>query len=63
MNMHVASVHEGKKPFMCDICDYNCSRMGNLNKHVVSVHEGKKLFKCGRKGKTKDIKNNPKFYL
>ena len=24
MNKYVASVHEGKKPFKCDICDYSC---------------------------------------
>ena len=23
MNTHFASVHEGKKPFKCDICDYS----------------------------------------
>ena len=33
---------EGKKPFKCDICDYSCSQIGNLEKHVASVHENKK---------------------
>ena len=40
------SVHEEKKPFKCDICDYRCSQKSNMNKHVASVHEGKKPFKC-----------------
>ena len=21
---HIGSIHEGKKPFRCDICDYSC---------------------------------------
>ena len=45
MNIHVTSVHKGEKPFKCDICDYSCSRKGNLNRHV-SMHEGNKPFKC-----------------
>ena len=40
------SVHEKKKPFKCDICDYNFSGKGNLKRHTDSVHEGKKPFKC-----------------
>ena len=40
------SVHEGIKPFKCDICDYYCSQKSDMNTYVVSVHEGKKPFKC-----------------
>ena len=40
------SVHEKKKPFKCDICDYNFSGKGNLKRHTDSVHEGKKPYKC-----------------
>ena len=46
MKTHVKSVHEGKKPFKCDICDYIFSLKGNLNQHAASVHKGKKPFKC-----------------
>ena len=46
MNKHVESVHEGKKPFKCDICDYSSSQKGHLKTHVASVHEGQKTFKC-----------------
>ena len=42
MKTHAASVHEGKKPFKCDICDYRCSLKGSMKTHVSSVHEGKK---------------------
>ena len=47
MNRHVSSVHEGKKPFKCDFCDYSCSRKGDMNRHVSTVYESKKSFKCG----------------
>ena len=43
---HIAAIHEGKKPFKCDTCDYSCSEKGSMKKHVSSVHEGKKSFKC-----------------
>ena len=44
--MDVTSVHEEKKAFKCDICDYSCSQKSNMNKHVKSVHAGKKPLKC-----------------
>ena len=44
MKRHVASVHEGKKPFKCDICDYKFSQKTSMKSHVETVHEGKKLF-------------------
>ena len=44
---HVESVHEARKLFKCDICDYySCSQKGSLKLHVESVHKGKKPFKC-----------------
>ena len=43
---HISAIHEGKKPFKCDICDYRSSQKGCMNTHVASVHEGKKPFKC-----------------
>ena len=46
MKSHVASFHEGKKPFKCDICDHSFSQKRDLNTHVASVHEEKKQFKC-----------------
>ena len=41
MNKHVASVHGGKKPFICDNCDYSRFQKGHMNKHVPSVNRGK----------------------
>ena len=46
MKLHVASVHEEKKPFICGICDYSCSKKTWICRHVAHVHEGEKPFKC-----------------
>ena len=35
MNLHVLSVHEEKKPFDSEICDYSWSEDGSLNKHFT----------------------------
>ena len=56
----LASGHNKKKQFKCDICYNNFGKKGSLNKHVATVHEGKKQFKCeicnanfGQKGNLK----------
>ena len=36
------SVHEGKKPFKCDICDANFTQKPNLKQHIESDNEGNK---------------------
>ena len=41
-----STLHEGKKPFNCSICDYKCSQKRNLTRHIASVHEGKKPNNC-----------------
>jgi KRAB domain-containing zinc finger protein len=46
MKRHVASVHEEKKPFKCDIYDFSCAQRNVLKVHVASVHEGDKPFNC-----------------
>ena len=35
------SVHDGQKPFKCNICDYSCSQKKYLTVHIASVHDGK----------------------
>ena len=42
MNNDVATVHEGKKQFKCDICNTKFGIKSDLNRHVATVHEGKK---------------------
>jgi KRAB domain-containing zinc finger protein len=46
LKVHVASVHEGDKPFNCDICNYCFSKRDKLKRHIASIHEGKKPLKC-----------------
>jgi hypothetical protein len=43
LNHHVASGHEGRKPYKCHICNYSSSEKGEMNNHV---HERKEPFKC-----------------
>ena len=45
LKKHVASVHEGKKPFKCDLWS-QLARKYHLKKHLALVHEKKKPFKC-----------------
>ena len=46
MDSHITSVHEGKKPFKCEFCEYTTAYKSDMKKHVALVHEGKKPFKC-----------------
>ena len=41
--MNVVSIHEGKKPFKCEMSECNSSQNVNMNIHVKSIHEGKNL--------------------
>ena len=43
---HIASVHEGKKPFKCHVCDAKFSNKPNMKRHVAYVHENNKSYKC-----------------
>ena len=54
MKVHIASIHEGKKPFQCN---------RNLNwKNTVSVHEGKKKSLCNNFG-AKSAQNTISLYI
>ena len=44
--MFNTSVHQGKKPLKCGICDNFFSDEGDLKKHIESAHEKKVPFKC-----------------
>ena len=39
---HIAAVHEGKRPFVCDSCDSTFATNDGLKTHTEMVHEGKK---------------------
>ena len=38
-------VHEGKKPFQCNTCNYSTSLKEHLETHIESVHQENK-FNC-----------------
>ena len=46
IKVHRETVHEGKKPFKCKICNATFSQKGHLKSHNTSIHERKKSFKC-----------------
>ena len=39
MEKHILSVHEKKKPFKCDTCDYCTSHRHALKRHIATVHK------------------------
>ena len=41
-----SDIHEEKKPYKCQKCDFVFSSAGNLKLHISAVHEKKKSFKC-----------------
>ena len=36
---HIAIVHDGKKPFKCDVCNTSCATQSKLKKHFRTAHE------------------------
>ena len=36
---HKQFVHEGKKQFPCDMCNYRAARKENLRRHIQTVHK------------------------
>ena len=44
LNRHIASVHEGKKPFKCNNCEASFSEKQHVKRHIQSVHKGKGTF-------------------
>jgi hypothetical protein len=45
-NTHMVTVHEGKKPFECNICDASFALKHHMKGHIASVDKGKKPFEC-----------------
>ena len=46
LKLHIASVHEGKKPHQCSICDYKSAVKASLRMHIEQVHEKKNRKAC-----------------
>ena len=45
MKKHVATVHEGKKAFKCDICKTDFTSKHDMKGHIKTFHEENKPFK------------------
>ena len=52
LKQHIQSVHEGKKPYKCSLCDYTSAQKGNLQRHIQSIHESKKLHTAKKENKS-----------
>ena len=39
-------VHENRKKYKCDVCDYTAFLHADLKKHIECVHEKMKPHKC-----------------
>ena len=46
LQIHIDSVHVGKKPYKCSQCPSTFGRSGHLKRHVLVVHESDNPFKC-----------------
>ena len=45
LHLHIESVHEGIRKFVCDQCEKQFTQQIHLSRHIISVHEGVK-FAC-----------------
>ena len=60
---HIETVHEGKKPYNCSICDSNFSSKGDLRRHIEAVHKEKKPHICIKCDATFALKQTLKTHI
>ena len=46
ISRHILAVHEGKKPYICELCGEGFSQSQNLAIHISTVHEKNKPYHC-----------------
>ena len=60
---HIESVHEGKKPYLCLLCNQKFSQKSKLKGHVARIHDGNKPFSCESCGQVFTNKRNMKLHV
>ena len=45
-------MHEGQKPYQCDICEKSFTMKSDLRRHVATVHNKERPFQCPQCSKT-----------
>ena len=55
---HVASVHKGIKPFICDICEIDFSAKKTLKQHHILKHTNERTLACALCTSTFKLKNS-----
>lgn len=63
LNVHVASVHDKKKPHKCTQCDKGFSQSSNMRRHIATVHEKTTLHRCSQCEKRFSLKSNLKAHI
>ena len=63
LRKHIERIHEGKKDFECNICNYSCGKISDLKVHIKLVHEGKKRLKCNICGRSFGLKKTLRRHL
>jgi len=63
LNKHVDSIHEGKKPFQCDICQKSFTQKASMTTHILTIHEGEKPHHCEICDERVTMKNHMKRHL
>ena len=61
--MHIKTVHEGQKGFVCNKCGKAFGEKSVLNTHIKVVHEGRKDFVCEECGETFGQKSRDIYFL
>ena len=51
LKVHLETIHEGSKPYKCEVCNYSAALKNTLKQHTNNVHQGRKDFKCNICGK------------
>lgn len=46
LDKHALTVHEGRRPFACEVCLAAFGQKHHMVRHVRAVHRGERLFGC-----------------